>query len=114
MKQLSVPEELYKKLLTLKNHYTFTSRKITNSEALAKLEEAKKRIFGYNNKSPKEEIEKIIKTKTRAELEEESEKFAKFYKELISSGIDFEPEYRIEEHLKKIIEMIESENSFEE
>jgi len=109
MKQLSISDELYLKLLSLKNHHTFTCRKITNSKALAKIEEAKKRIFGYNSKSSKEEIEKTAKTKTRAELEKENEKFSEFYRELLNSKIDFEPEYKIEEHLKKLIEIAENE-----
>jgi len=108
MKQLSISDELYNKILALKNHCSATCRKITNKQVVEKIEEAKKQIFGYGSKTPKEEIEKIAKTKTRDELEQENEKFAEFYKKLIAAGIDFEPEYKIEEHLKRMIETAEN------
>ncbi len=65
------------------------------------------RVFGYNSTTPVDEIERIAKTKSREQLEKENDRFAHGMRELLKADYDFEPEYTIDEHIKKMIEVID-------
>lgn len=106
MRRIELSEETFRKLVELKNHWSFQHRRVTNKEVLRLLDEAKRRIFGYGNDASPEEIMEISRRKTRAELEEEAERFSKVYRELLVSGYDFEPEYTFDMHIRKMIEAI--------
>ncbi len=107
MKEIQISEETYRSLLVLKNHWSFTYRKITNKEVIQRLESLKKETFGYDSTATDEEIERISCEKTRDQLERESERFQQGYRGLLGSGLDFEPKYTMDQHLKKMIELIE-------
>ncbi|MEE8167953.1 MAG: hypothetical protein V3T58_03665 [Candidatus Hydrothermarchaeales archaeon] len=106
MTQIQLSEDTFKKLVELKNHWSFHHRRVTNTEVIKLIEEFKMRVFGYNSSTPVEEIERIANSKTRDQLEEEADRFAKGIAELLKSGHDFEPEYTIDEHIKKMLEVI--------
>jgi GTP cyclohydrolase I len=106
MRQIPVAEDTFRKLIELKNHWSFQYRKVTNKEVLKILDKIKMEIYGYDSSTPSTEIERISNSKTREQLEREMERFAKAYKELLVSGYDFEPNYTLDEHIKKMIEVI--------
>lgn len=106
MRQVQLSEETFRKLIELKNHWSLQHRRVTNKQVLHLLGEAKRRIFGYGIDASPEEIEEISKRKTRAELEEEMERFSRAYKKLLISGYDFEPEYTLDMHIRKMIDAI--------
>ncbi|MFQ5975200.1 MAG: hypothetical protein ACE5J5_02645 [Candidatus Hydrothermarchaeales archaeon] len=106
MRQIEMSEETFRKLIELKNHWTFQHRKVTNKDVINSIEKAKMDIYGYNSTTPLKDLEKIANSKTKEELQAEMERFAGFLKELLTSGYDFEPEYTIDEHIKKMIGVI--------
>jgi hypothetical protein len=93
--------------MELKNHWSYTYRRVTNPEVVKMIEEFKLRVFGYNSYSSLEDIERIAKSKSRDQLEKENERFANGMRELLKSGHDFEPEYTLDKHIQKMIEVIE-------
>jgi predicted CopG family antitoxin len=107
MPQIDVSDEVHRRLMALKNHWSFSYRNITNPAVIEKLNSLKKEIFGYDSTSAPEEIKRKTIGKTRDQLESESRRFQESYKNLLESGFDFEPEYKIDEHLKKMISLIE-------
>ena len=107
MPTIEITKETQQKLLTLKNHWTIIYRQITNQKALEKIETIKKEIFGYNSNTPPEEIRQVSNQKSRSQLETESGKFQKELQKIITSEIDLEPNYTINEHLKKMAELID-------
>jgi hypothetical protein len=106
MRQVPLSEDTFRRVVELKNHWSFQYRKVTNPQVLKILDEIKRQIFGYDSSTPIEEIEEISRKKTRDQLEEERERFSRAYKELLVSGYDFEPEYTIDEHIRKMVEVI--------
>jgi hypothetical protein len=108
MREIKVSKETYKKLIMIKNHWSFKYRKITNKKVLEILESLKKDIFGYDSTANLEKINEISMSKTRNQLEEESDRFQRELMKLLESGIDFEPEYTLDSHISKIIELIEN------
>ncbi|MEE9564727.1 MAG: hypothetical protein V3V63_03355 [Candidatus Hydrothermarchaeaceae archaeon] len=109
MRQIQVSEETFRKLIELKNHWSFQHRKITNPKVIKVLEELKLKIFGYNSSMSDAQIEEIARKKSKAQLQEESERFSNVYRDLLVSGYDFEPEYTIDEHIKKMLDVINQE-----
>lgn len=107
MRDIQISEETYGNLLILKNQWSLNYRKITNKEVLEKIDGLKQEVFGYSSEGTPNEIEAACKGKTRDELEEESEKFQRALRALLNSGQDFEPEYTLDMHIKKMIELIE-------
>ncbi|GBE55868.1 MAG TPA: hypothetical protein ENH13_01025 [Euryarchaeota archaeon] len=107
MPTIEITKETHQKLLALKNHWTITYRQITNQRALDKIEKLKEEIFGYTSTATAEEIQQISNTKTRSQLETESEKFQRELQKIARSGIDLEAEYTMNEHLKKMAEVID-------
>ncbi len=107
MIEITITDETHRRLLSLKNHWSFTHRKVTNKTILSKLNECKKEIFGYPENASAKDIEEASHAKTREQLEKESDLFQHALKALIESGIDFEPEYTFDEHLRKMAELIE-------
>ncbi len=93
--------------MTLKNHWSFTYRKVTNPTVEKMIEEFKLRVFGYNSRTSVDEIERIAKSKSREQLEKENERFANGMREFLKSGHDFEPEYTLDEHIRKMVEVID-------
>lgn len=110
MMEISITNETHRRLLSLKNHWSFTQRKVTNKIVLTKLNECKRDIFGYDENASIQEIEEASLTKPREQLEKESEGFQRALNVLIESGIDFEPEYTLDQHLRKMAELIEDGN----
>lgn len=108
MKEITISEETYRQLLALKNYWSFSYRNVTNQEIIDKLEACKKEIFGYESEPTLEEIESASKGKTRKKLEEESERFQRALKILLESEVDVEPEYTMDEHLRKMRELIDN------
>ena len=109
MRQIQVSEETFRKLIELKNHWSFQHRKITNPKVIKILEELKLKIFGYNSSMSDAQIEEIARKKSKAQLQEESERFSNVYRDLLVSGYDFEPEYTIDEHIKRMLDVINQE-----
>lgn len=107
MHKIEISEETHQKLLTLKNHWSTAYRKITNKAVLEKIESLKEEIFGYDNAATAEEIQRISTSKSRSQLESESERFQNEFNKILKSGLDFEPEYAMNEHLKKMAELID-------
>lgn len=107
MSSVELSEETLGRLLGLKNHWSFTYRRVTNPDVVKMIEEFKLRVFGYNSYTPLEEIERTAKSKSREQLEKENERFANGLRELLKSGHDFEPEYTLDEHIRKMIEVID-------
>jgi hypothetical protein len=108
MSRINVSEENYSKLLMIKNNWSFKYRKITNKKVLAKIDSLKKEIFGYDSTANLNEINEISVRKTRNQLEKESNLFQCEFNKLLESGLDFEPEYTLDSHISKIIELIEN------
>lgn len=106
LRQIQLSEESFRRLIELKNHWSFQHRKVTNPKVIKILEELKLKIFGYNSSTPHAQIDEIARRKSRDQLEEESERFSNVYRELLVSGYDFEPEYTIDEHIKKMLDVI--------
>jgi hypothetical protein len=94
-------------LLALKNHWSLNYRKVSNKSVLEKLSTLKRETFGFDSTAPVEEIERMSMKKTRDQLEKESERFQRGCGELLRLGIDFEPEYTFEQHIRKMVELIE-------
>ena len=107
MPTIEITKETLQTLLNLKNHWTVTYRQITNQTALDQIETIKEEIFGYKRTAIAEEILQISNLKSRTQLEFESEKFQKEIQKLITSGLDLEAEYTMNEHLKKMAELID-------
>ena len=107
MRDVEVSDETYRRLLALKNHWSFAYRRVTNKEVLDKIEVFKKEIFGHGSKATPEDVERTSSGKTRGELEEASERFQTAYKALLESGLDFEPDYTMDHHIRKMAELIE-------
>jgi len=109
LRQIQVSEETFRKLIELKNHWSFQHRKVTNPKVIKILEELKLKIFGYNSSMSDAQIEEIARKKSKAQLQEESERFSNVYRDLLVSGYDFEPEYTIDEHIKRMLDVINQE-----
>ncbi len=107
MLKIEITEETHQKLLTLKNHWSTAYRNITNNAVLEKIEVLKEEIFGYKSAATGEEIQRISTSKTRSQLESESERFQIEFNKILQSGLDFEPEYTMNEHLKKMAELMD-------
>jgi hypothetical protein len=107
MRQVQLSEGTFRKLVELKNHWSFQHRRVTNPEVLKILDKLKKEIFGYGSSASAEEIERISKQKSRDQLETEMERFSRAVNKLLVSGYDFEPQYTFDEHIKKMIEVLE-------
>lgn len=106
-REVKLSEETVRRLMALKNHWSFTYRKVTNPSVVKMIEEFKLRVFGYNSTTPVEEIERIAKGKSRDQLEKENERFASGVKELLKKDYDFEPEYTLDDHVRKMLEIID-------
>jgi len=109
MRELRISEETYQQLLALKNQWSLLYREVTNKEVVEKIDALKREVFGYGSKASPEVIERISSRKSRRELEAESERFQKALRKLICSGMDFEPEYTMEEHIRRMLSLIEEE-----
>ncbi len=109
MRQIMVSESTFRKLIELKNHWSFQQGRVTNPEVLRILNKVKKEIFGYTDSTPPREIEEICKKKSREQLEMERERFTEAYQKLLVSGYDFEPEYTLDEHIRRMLELIDEE-----
>lgn len=107
MRQLEISEKTFRRLVELKNHWSFQHRKVTNKTVLDLIEKSKMDIYGYNSSTPLKDMERIANSKTKDELQIEMEKYANVIKELLKSGYDFEPEYTIDDHIKKMIYVID-------
>ncbi len=107
MHKIEITEETHEKLLTLKNHWSLTYRKITNKVVLEKIDSLKEEIFGYSAATKPEQIVRISASKTRSQLEAESDRFQNEFNKILKSGLDFEPEYTMNEHLKKMAELFD-------
>ncbi|MEE8322143.1 MAG: hypothetical protein V3R57_00770 [Candidatus Bathyarchaeia archaeon] len=107
MSSVELSEETLRRLMELKNHWSYTYRKVTNPDVVKMIEEFKLRVFGYNSYTPVDEIEGIAKSKSREQLEKENDRFSSGMRELLKSGHDFEPEYTIDEHIRKMVELID-------
>jgi hypothetical protein len=107
MPKIEITEETHEKLLTLKNHWSLTYRKITNKVVLEKIDSLKEEIFGYGPATKPEEIQRISASKSRSQLESESGRFQIEFNKILKSGLDFEPEYTMNEHLQKMAELID-------
>jgi len=109
LRQIQISEENFRKLIELKNHWSFQHRRVTNPKVIKILEELKLKIFGYNSSMSDAQIEEIARKKNKAQLQEESERFSNVYRDLLRSGYDFEPEYTIDKHIKKMLDVINQE-----
>ncbi len=107
MKNIHLSEKNIDRLLALKNSWSFSYRNVTNKVVLEEIEELKERVFGFSSGTSQGEIDSLVKNKSRKELEDESEKFQQGLDALITSGVDFEPEYTLDMLLEKIIELVE-------
>jgi hypothetical protein len=107
MPTIEITKETHQKLMNLKNHWTITYRQITNQTALEQIEELKEGIFGCKSTATAEEIQQASNLKSRSRLEGESERFQKELQKIVSSGIDLEAGYTMNEHLKKMAELID-------
>jgi hypothetical protein len=107
MRKIEVSEETFRRLVRLKNHWSFHHRKVTNPEVLKILDGLKREIFGYGSSASPQEIERVSSQKSRDRLESEMERFSKGVADLLVSGYDFEPEYTMDEHILKMIEVLE-------
>jgi predicted CopG family antitoxin len=109
MRQINISEENFRKLIELKNHWSFQHRRVTNPKVVQILEELKLKIFGYNSSMSDAQIDEIACKKTKEQLQEEAERFSNVYRDLLVSGYDFEPEYTIDDHIKKMLEVIDQD-----
>jgi predicted CopG family antitoxin len=107
MRQIEVSEETFRALVRLKNHWSFQYREVTNPEVLKLLDGLKREIFGYGSSASAEEIERISNQKSRDRLEAEMEDFSKALNELLTSGYDFEPGYTLDDHINRMIQVLE-------
>jgi predicted CopG family antitoxin len=107
MRQIQLSEETFRKLVKLKNHWSFQNNRVTNPKVLKVLDELKSKIFGYDSSASAEEIERISNQKTRDQLEDEMERFSRVLDDLLVSGYDFDPSYTFDEHIQKMIESLE-------
>ena len=107
MPTIEITKETHQKLMNLKNHWTITYRHITNQTALEQIEKLKEEIFGYTSTTPPEQIRQISNQKNRSQIEAESEKFQRELQKIARSGIDLEPGYTMNQHLKKMAELID-------
>ncbi len=107
MRQIQISEENFRRLVKLKNHWSFQHGRITNPEVMNLLDGLKKEIFGYGGSASADEIERISKQKSRDQLEAEMGRFSRALDELLVSGHDFEPGYTLDEHIKKMIDVID-------
>ena len=107
MRQINISEENFRKLIELKNHWSFQRGQVTNPKVIQVLEELKLKIFGYNSSMSDARIDEIARKKTKEQLQEDAERFSNVYKDLLASGYDFEPEYTIDEHIKKMLEIVD-------
>jgi hypothetical protein len=107
MRSVQVSEDTFRKLVKLKNHWSFQNNRITNPQVLKVLDELKGKIFGYDSNAPAEEIERISNKKSRDQLEDEMEQFSRVLDDLLVSGYDFDPGYTLDEHIRKMIDEVE-------
>ena len=107
MRQIQLSEETFRKLVKLKNHWSFQNNRVTNPKVLKVLDELKSKIFGHDSSASPEEIERISNKKSRDQLEDEMERFSRVLNDLLASGYDFDPSYTLDEHIKKMIETFE-------
>ncbi len=107
MGSVELSEETLRRLMALKNHWSYTYRRVTNPDVVKMIEEFKLRVFGYNSYTPVDEIEENAKSKSREQLEKENDRFANGMMELLKSGHDFEPEYTLDAHIGKMVEVID-------
>ena len=107
MRQVQISEETFRKLVKLKNHWSFQHCRVTNPEVLKILDKFKREIFGYGSTASAEDIERISKQKSRDQLEAEMEHFSRALNELLVSGYDFEPEYTLDMHIKRMMDAID-------
>jgi len=107
MRQIQISEETFRRLVKLKNHWSFQHGQVTNPEVIKILDGLKKEIFGYDSSASADEIERISKHKRRDQLEDEMGRFSRALGELLVSGHDFEQGYTIDEHIKKMIDVID-------
>ncbi|NOZ58869.1 MAG: hypothetical protein GXO66_04755 [Euryarchaeota archaeon] len=108
---IELDEATFRRLVKLKNHWSFQYRRVTNPRVREIIEKLKLEIFGYNSSTPASEVERIIAGKSRDQLEREAEAFARAMDKLLLSGYDFEPEYSFAEHIAKMIEVIENSDA---
>jgi predicted CopG family antitoxin len=107
MRQIQLSEETFRKLVKLKNHWSFQHRRVTNPEVLKIIDKLKREIFGYSSTASAEEIERISKQKSRDQLEAEMDRFSRALNKLLASGYDFEPEYTLDMHIKRMMDAID-------
>lgn len=107
MRQIQLSEDTFRKLVKLKNHWSFQNNRVTNPKVLKVLDELKGKIFGYDSTASAEEIERISNAKSRDQLEDEMEQFSRVLNDLLVSGYDFDPGYTLDEHIRKMIETVE-------
>ena len=107
MRQVQVSEDTFRKLVRLKNHWSFQNNHITNPKVLKVLDELKSKIFGYDSTASAREIERISTKKSRDQLEDEMERFTRVLDDLLVSGYDFDPGYTLDEHVRRMIDTIE-------
>jgi len=111
MPAVDVSEETFKKLLELKNHWSLNFRKVTNREALQRMDAARRAIYGYDSSTPVEKVEELFRRRTKEENERDMERFSAEMNRLASSGLDLEPGYTMDEHLAKMLQLVsESED----
>ncbi|NOZ76466.1 MAG: hypothetical protein GXO65_02060 [Euryarchaeota archaeon] len=107
MRQIEVSEETFRRLVRLKNHWSFQYGRVTNPEVLRMLDGLKRDIFGYDSSASPEEVERISNRKSRDQLEAEMERFSRAVNELLTSGYDFDPGYTMDEHIRKMLQVLE-------
>ncbi len=107
MREIEVSEETFQKLLELKNHWSLNFRKVTNKEALQRIDAARREIYGYDSSTPVAEVEKLFSTRSKEENERDMERFAREMNRLVKSGTDLEPEYTLDEHIAMIVHVID-------
>jgi hypothetical protein len=105
--EIKISEKTYNNLLALKNRRSFAHGRISENEVLSKIEVIKKDIFGHGSDATPQEIDGSLQGKTRTEIEELSNRFQTALNRLFESGLDFEPEYTMDSHINRMIELIE-------
>jgi hypothetical protein len=111
--EIKISEKTYKTLLALKNRLSFAHGRISENEVLSKIEAIKKDIFCHGSDATPQEIERSLQGKTRTEIEELSNRFQTALNRLFESGLDFEPEYTMDSHINRVIELIEGEDDLD-
>ncbi len=107
MREIKLEEDTFRRLVRLKNFWSLEYRKVTNPRVIEFIEKIKLEIFGYNSHTPEDEVDRIVKSKSKEQLQKEAEAFSRAIEKLLVSGYDFEPEYTFDQHIKKMLEVIE-------